>query len=131
MAVAGIGTVITNLFGGWSSVLGILITFISIDFISGWAAARVDGKLSSKVGFKGIAKKVMILGFVAIAHLIDVVLGTEVAMVATLYFYLANELLSITENAGVMGVPFPPAVKNAIEVLSGKVNRISHNGKTD
>lgn len=120
ITVSALGTVITYLFGGWSSLLGILLTFVVIDCITGWMAARIDGKLSSSVGFKGIAKKIMIFAFVAIAHLIDVALGTEIFMIAAIYFYLANELLSITENAGRMGADFPPAIKNAIEILSEK-----------
>lgn len=120
MAVAGLGTLITYLFGGWSSLLGILLAFVVIDYITGWIAAKVHGKLSSSIGFKGIAKKVMIFSIVAVAHLADMAIGEAIFMTATIYFYLANELLSITENVGRMGVDLPPTISKAVEILNNK-----------
>lgn len=120
MAVAGLGTIITYLFGGWSSILGILLAFVITDYITGWMAARYTGKLSSSIGFKGIAKKILIFAIVAMANLIDQVLGTDMIMNATIYFYLANELLSFTENVGRMGVDLPPAITKAIAILNEK-----------
>jgi toxin secretion/phage lysis holin len=96
----------------WSSV---------IDYGSGIAAAFLEKTLSSKIGFKGIAKKVMIFVMVALAHQVDIALGTKnMFRDATVVFYIANELLSIFENAKRMGVDVPERLLQAVEVLKGK-----------
>jgi toxin secretion/phage lysis holin len=96
----------------WSSV---------IDYGSGIAAAFLEKTLSSKIGFKGIAKKVMIFVMVALAHQVDTALGTKnMFRDATVVFYIANELLSIFENAKRMGVDVPERLLQAVEVLKGK-----------
>lgn len=118
--VAVLGSLITYLFGGWSSLLGVLLTFVVMDYVTGLIAAKIQKELSSSIGFKGIAKKIMIFGIVAVGHLIDIVLNTDLIMNASIYFYLANELLSLTENAGKMGVPIPDVISNAIQVLNEK-----------
>lgn len=124
---AGVGGFVGYMFGGWSVMLQVLLTFVIIDQLSGLMAAYVEGKasndqgLSSKVGFKGIAKKVMIFFIVAIAHLIDQTMGTgHVIRDAVIFFYLGNELLSIIENAGRIGIPLPPQLRNAVAILKGK-----------
>jgi toxin secretion/phage lysis holin len=112
----------TGLFFGES--LGLLVTLLlmmGFDYGSGMIAAYVEKSLSSKIGFKGIAKKVMILVMVALAHQVDSALGTKnMFRDATIVFYMANELLSIFENAGRMGVPVPDRLMQAVEVLKGK-----------
>ena len=110
------------LWGEWSALLNILVTFVAIDYVSGLIAAGVDGELNSKVGWKGIAKKVAIFLVVAVAHQVDVALGGALHMFrdAAIFFYLANELLSITENAGRIGIPVPERLLSAIEVLRDK-----------
>lgn len=119
--VAIAGAAASYFFGGWSSLLSILLTFVVLDYVSGVAAAAKEGKLRSDVGLWGIAKKVMIFGIVAVAHLIDSALGElHVFRDAAIFFYLANELLSLTENAGRLGAPIPPLVRQAVEVLRGK-----------
>jgi toxin secretion/phage lysis holin len=96
----------------WSSV---------IDYGSGIVAAFLEKTLSSKIGFKGIAKKVMIFVMVALAHQVDIALGTKnMFRDATVVFYIANELLSIFENAKRMGVDVPERLLQAVEVLKGK-----------
>ncbi|MBO8164710.1 MAG: holin family protein [Brevibacillus sp.] len=115
------GAAASYLFGGWSSLLGVLLTFVVIDYVSGVIAAGVGGKLSSRVGLLGIAKKVFIFAMVAIAHLVDTALGDQhVLRDATIFFYLANELLSIIENAGRVGLPVPAPIQRAVEVLKGR-----------
>lgn len=115
------GSIITYLWGGWSALLGILLAFVVIDYITGVAAAAKNGELSSSVGMWGIAKKVLIFLIVAIAHLIDEALGTNTIIKdAAIYFYLANEVISILENAGRLGAPLPPILTKAIEMLKGK-----------
>lgn len=120
-AVAVGGAAASYLFGGWSTLLGVLLTFVVIDYVSGVIAAGAEGKLKSKVGLIGIARKVFIFAMVAIAHLVDTALGDQhVLRDATIFFYLANELLSIIENAGRVGLPVPAPIQKAVEVLKGK-----------
>lgn len=117
----GIGATVGYLFGGWSTLLSILLAFVVLDYATGIMAGYVQGKLSSKVGFKAIPKKVMIFVLVAIAHLIDSAFGeNHLFRDATIFFYLSNELISILENAGRMGVPVPDQLNRAIEVLKGR-----------
>jgi len=115
------GAAASYLFGGWSSLLSILLTFVVFDYITGVVAAGKEGKLSSEVGLWGIPKKVAIFAIVAVAHLVDTALGdAHLFRDAAIFFYLANELLSITENLGRIGVPIPGAIQRAVEVLRGK-----------
>ncbi|MBE3570202.1 MAG: holin family protein [Bacillales bacterium] len=115
------GALASYFFGGWSALLSILLTFIVIDYISGVMAAAVKGQLSSEVGLIGIAKKVSIFAIVAVAHLVDTALGdSHVLRDAAIFFYLANEALSVIENIGVIGLPIPEQLKNAVEVLKQK-----------
>src|SRR5690625_5194302 len=119
--VAVSGAAASFLFGGWSSLLSILLTFVVIDYISGVVAAGKEGKLSSEVGLWGMPKKVAIFGVVAVAHLIDTALGdAHLFRDAAIFFYLANEVLSITENLGRFGVPIPDKLNNAVDILNGK-----------
>lgn len=121
VGATSIGAVIGYLFGGWDVLLQILLVFVCIDYISGLLASGVEGKLSSKVGFKGIAKKVMIFALVAVAHMIDKALGeSHIFRDAVIFFYIGNELLSILENTGRIGVPVPEQLKQAVQVLKGK-----------
>jgi toxin secretion/phage lysis holin len=118
---AASGAAISYFFGGWSALLGILLTFVAIDYATGVLAGAIEGKLSSAVGAKGIAKKVFIFVIVAVAHLVDTSLGeAHVFRDATIFFYLANELLSILENAARVGLPIPPMISKAVQVLQGK-----------
>lgn len=119
--IAFSGSAVSYFYGGWSALLGVLLTFIVIDYFSGIAASGFEGKLSSRVGAKGIAKKVFIFAIVAIAHLVDTALGDgHLFRDAAIFFYVANELISITENAGRMGVPLPPGIQKAVQVLRSK-----------
>lgn len=118
------GAAASFLFGGWSSLLSILLTFVVIDYISGVTAAGLRGELNSEVGLVGIAKKVAIFGVVAVGHLVDTALGNAHLFRDTaIFFYLANEVLSILENIGRIGVPVPEKLKNAVEVLRQKESK--------
>jgi len=98
-----------------------LLTFVVLDYVTGFLAAAKEGKLNSEVGLWGIAKKVAIFFVVAVAHLVDTALGdAHLFRDAAIFFYLANELLSITENTGRLGVPIPAAIQRAVEILRGK-----------
>lgn len=117
----GVGAIVGYLFGEWSVLLQILLAFVIIDYISGLLASGVEGKLSSKVGFRGIAKKLMIFVLAAVGHLVDKAIGDgSMIQNAIIFFYLGNELLSILENAGRTGLPVPEQIKNAVDVLKGK-----------
>ncbi len=127
-AAGAAGAAAAALFGGWDAPLCTLIIFMVIDYISGIILAGVfkrspnseNGALSSEAGSKGLFKKVMILFFVLIAHRLDAALGTEYIKNAVIIGFTANELISITENAGLMGIPLPGAVTGAISVLKNR-----------
>ena len=119
--VAAGGAAVSFFFGGWSTLLGVLLAFVVMDYLSGMVAAAIEGVLSSSVGLKGIARKVFIFGMVAVAHLVDTAIADgHVFRDATISFYLANELLSIVENSGRIGLPVPDIIKQAVAVLKGK-----------
>jgi toxin secretion/phage lysis holin len=118
---AALGAVVGFLFGGWSKALILLVSLVIIDYSTGSLASAVEGKLSSRVGFRGIPKKIMIFVMVAVGHLVDTAIGTNhMFRDATIFFYCANELVSIIENAGRIGLPVPEQLRSAIEVLKGK-----------
>lgn len=119
--VAAGGAAVSYAYGGWSAMLGALLALVVVDYVSGFAASALEGKLSSGVGARGIAKKIGIFALVAIGHIIDGQIG-EAHMVrdAAIWFYAANELLSIIENMGRLGVPIPPVIQQAVAVLQGK-----------
>lgn len=121
-AAAVIGAAISYLYGGWDALIIALVVFVAADYVTGIAAAAYQGKLSSSVGLRGIAKKVFIFVVVALGHVVDMTLGNTNTLIrdAVIYFYLANELISILENGGKMGAPIPPVITQAIEVLKGK-----------
>ena len=116
-----VGSFIAALFGGWDSALATLLIFMGVDYVTGLMVAAAGkspkGKLSSKVGWKGIAKKCVILLLVLVAARLDVVLGTSYVRAGMCIVFLCNEVISILENAGLMGVPLPAALKNAVELL--------------
>lgn len=120
--VAISGSIATYLFGGCTYLIYVLVTFVIMDYISGMLASGIEGKLNSEVGWRGIAKKVSIFLLVAIGHLIDVVLGNtgDIVRDAIIYFYVFNELLSIIENMGRIGLPIPSILEKAIEILKNK-----------
>ncbi|MFJ7936006.1 holin family protein [Sporosarcina sp. NPDC096371] len=117
--------ILTLLYGEWSALLTILFTLIIIDYVTGMTAGVLDGGLKSKTGWIGIARKVFIFAMVAVAHLIDLLLNesgfesSQIVMTMVIVFYAVNEILSITENAGKIGLPVPEQIQGAIEVLKG------------
>ncbi|OXL83193.1 holin [Paenibacillus sp. SSG-1] len=120
-AAAIFGAITGFLYGGWNGMMTALLVLVVIDFLSGFWAAYINGELRSMKGYIGIAKKVGMFMFVTVAHVIDGVLGeNHYLRDAVIFFYIANELLSIIENAGKMGVPLPPALTNAVLVLQEK-----------
>lgn len=126
-ACAGLGTFLSFVFGDWDVALQCLIIAIAIDYISGIIKAFINKELSSKIGVKGLLKKVGVLLIVALATLIDKITG-ESGMVRTLviYYFVANEGLSVIENLGEAGLPIPDVIKKALKSLKneskGKTN---------
>ncbi|RST56916.1 holin [Siminovitchia terrae] len=119
--VAVIGAIITFLLGGWSPLLQVLVIFIVMDYVLGFLVAATHGELNSSIGFKGIAKKVIILSLVAVAYAIDTIMGDGTLIRdAVIFFYLANELLSILETVGKTNLPVPDVLKKAVEKLNEK-----------
>ncbi|OLR25032.1 phage holin family protein [Bacillus cereus] len=116
--------------GGWDATLKVLVIMAAIDYITGVVAAGYNGELKSKVGFKGIAKKVVLFLLVGAAAQLDAALGSNSAIrEATIFFFIGNELLSLLENAGRMGIPLPQALTNAVEILGGKQKQEKNKGE--
>ena len=129
-AIGIIGAFFAALVGGWDSALITLITFMAVDFITGFVTAAmgkskhsVTGKLNSKAGWVGLAKKFCILLMVVVAMRVDILLGTTYIRDATCIGFCVNELLSIVENTSLMGISYPPAMLKALEVLQKKAGR--------
>lgn len=123
-----IGSIIASLFGGWDTGLVTLVIFMGIDYVSGLVVAGIfhnsnkteSGALESKAGWKGLCRKCMTLLFVLIAYRLDLALGVNYIRDAVIIGFIANELISIVENAGLMGLPLPDAINKAIDVLTQK-----------
>ena len=123
-----IGSVIANLFGGWTTGMTTLIFCMAIDYVSGLVVAGVfhnsekteTGSLESRAGWKGLCRKGMTLLIVLIAYRIDLIIGTRYIRDTVIIAFVANEIISIVENAGLMGVPMPDAIKKAIDILQRK-----------
>lgn len=124
-ALGVIGSYIASLFGGWTASLTTLIIFMMIDYVTGLICAGVfhkspktaTGALESRAGAKGLFKKFTILLFVLIGHRLDLVIGASYIKDMICIAFMANELLSIVENAGLMGIPVPKVITNAIDIL--------------
>lgn len=116
--LAGIGTGLVYLWGGFDVAMQCLIVAIVLDYISGIIKAFVLKQLSSSIGFKGILKKFGVLVVVALAVLIDRVTGESGAIrTLVIYYFVANEGLSIIENMGLAGLPIPKSIKEALNAL--------------
>ena len=122
MAFAGIGGWLGYFLGGLDGLLIALLVFMALDYITGLMCAISDKTLSSKTGFRGICKKVVILLLVGVANVVDVhVVGTGSALRgAVICFYLSNEGLSLLENAAHIGLPVPDKLKAVLEQLHNR-----------
>lgn len=130
-AIGATGGAIAAAFGGWDDALITLVIFMSIDYISGLFVAGVfhksnkteTGTLESRAGFKGLCRKAATLFFVLIGYRLDLAIGVDYIRNAVIIGFMANELISIVENAGLMGLPLPPVIKKAIDVLTTKAEQ--------
>lgn len=127
----GIGVVggfIASLLGGWDAALATLLIFMGIDYLTGLIVAGVfrnsnktdNGALESLAGWKGLCRKGVSLLVVLVACRLDIIIGSTFIRDAVVIAFITNETISIVENAGLMGVPIPAVVVNAIEVLKRK-----------
>lgn len=115
-------------FGGWDAGLTTLLIFMGLDYISGLIVAGVfknspktdTGSLESKAGWKGLCRKCMTLIFVLVAYRLDLVIGTNYIRDAVIIAFIANETISLVENAGLMGLPLPAVITKAIDILQKK-----------
>lgn len=121
-AAAAVGGVAAAFLGPLDGFLYTLIAFAAIDYVTGVLCAISTKSLSSAVGFKGICRKVLIFAMVGVGHLIDVNLlgGNDILRNSVVFFYLANEGISLMENASRLGVPLPEALKNVLYQLRDK-----------
>jgi len=120
------GAVITYAFGRWSELLSFFLLAIIIDIATGTLASIKEGHgLSSAIGFEGLTKKGLMFLAILLAHRLDVLMGTDLIMVGAIYAYLANELTSITENYGRLGLPLPDPLRRMFTVLKDRESAIT------
>ena len=123
-----IGSLISTAFGGWDAGLVTLVVFMAIDYITGLITAGVfkkspkteHGALESRAGWKGLCRKGVTLLIVLVATRLDIVIGSSFIRDAVVIAFVANETISIIENAGLMGIPIPKVIIKAIEILKHK-----------
>lgn len=123
-----VGSAIANMFGGWSAGMTTLLICMLIDYISGLVVAGVfkkskkteSGALESRAGWKGLCRKGMTLLFVLLAYRLDITIGSNYIRDAVIIAFIANEAISIIENAGLMGIKIPAPIANAVDILIKK-----------
>jgi len=122
IVIAAIGGWLGYFLGGCDGLLYALVAFVVADYVSGVMCAISDHTLSSAVGFKGICRKVLIFTLVGIANILDVqvIKSGSVLRTAVVFFYLSNEGISLLENAGHLGLPYPKKLKDVLEQLNDK-----------
>ena len=120
-----LGSLLTSLFGGWDDAIVTLLIFMAVDYITGLIVAGVfhasnkspNGSLESRAGWKGLCRKGVTLLVVLVATRLDMAIGTHYIRDAVVIAFVANEALSIIENAGLMGLPIPEVIIRMIDVL--------------
>ena len=123
--IGAVGGFVAMAFGGWSEALITLIVFMAVDYVTGLAVAGIfkkskkseNGALESRAGFKGLCRKGVALLIVLVAVRLDIIMHTSYIKDAVIIAFVANESISIIENAGLMGVPVPSIIAKAIDVL--------------
>lgn len=123
-----VGGAIATFFGGWDGALTTLLLFMIVDYITGLIVAGVfkkstktkTGGLESKAGHKGLCKKCVTLLFVMIAYRLDLLIGANCVRNTVIIAFIVNELISLIENAGLMGIPLPAAITKSVDILQKK-----------
>ena len=127
-AVGFAGGIVINLLGGWDNALATLFICIVLDYLTGLAVAGVfkkspktkNGALESRAGLKGLIRKIVMIVLVGIAHTLDILIGADYIRYTVIIGFICNEVISLIENAGLMGVPVPNVIKSAVDVLKGE-----------
>lgn len=122
---AAVGAYLAQSLGGWDAAMRVLVALMAADYATGvllalvWQKSRKSrsGGLDSKAGFKGICRKCMILVLVWLGVLLDDAMGTSYVRTAVILFFVGNEGISLLENLGLMGIPFPSVLRRALEAL--------------
>lgn len=130
-AIGVVGSFIAGLFGGWSNGMITLLIFMAVDYITGLICAGVfkssakskSGGLESRAGWKGLCRKGVTILIVLVAYRLDLLIGTNYIRDAVVIAFCANELISIVENCGLMGLPLPKPITKAIDVLKNKTEK--------
>lgn len=114
-------------FGVITPQLELLIWAISLDIFIGVLATFINPNLmfNSRKMFKGVAKKIVLMTLVCLAHQLDHMMGTEMIALSSCYFFIVNEVMSILENACKCGLDVPPIIKNSLEQLKGMNNDVN------
>ena len=128
---AAAGSAAVNALGGWDRALQTLLFCMALDYLTGLVVAGVfrrsdksgDGALDSRAGFRGLCKKGAELALVLVAVRLDLLVEETYARTAVLLFLIGNEGLSVLENLGLMGAPYPAFLKNALSVLREQGDR--------
>ena len=122
--LSGTTTVLVYLFGGFDVALSCLVIAIALDYVSGIIKAFYTKQLSSKIGFKGLLKKIGILILVMVSVLVDRVAGNSGAIrTLVIYYFVANEGLSIVENLAETNIPIPAVLKRALKAIKKEGNK--------
>lgn len=120
ISIGLIGGGVASFLGGWDKLLYTLIVFICIDYVTGLIKGCISKNITSQIGFKGIAKKVMMLLLVAVAYNLQDGLNIDIALrEIVITFFVCNEGISILENAAQLGLPIPQKLKDILLQLRG------------
>lgn len=133
--VGAVGGFVAMVFGGWSDALITLIVFMALDYVTGLIVAGIfkkskkseNGALESRAGFKGLCRKGVALMIVLVAVRLDIIMHTTYIKDAVIIAFVANESISIIENAGLMGIPIPSVIAKAIDVLKNESEKVNTN----
>ena len=124
--IGAVGSFVAAALGGWDSAVITLVGIMAIDYVTGWLLAVVfkkshkteSGGYSSAIGLKGLVKKFMILLLIVVANMLDQQIGGSYIRDGACIVFIGNEAMSILENAGLMGIPIPKAITDALDVLN-------------
>ena len=109
-----IGGFICKFLGGWDMLLKAIVILVVLDYITGLLKAIYNKSLSSEIGFKGLIRKIIIFVVIATAYVIQGIVGDAIPLrEITILFFIANESLSLLENAGEF-VPIPDKLKDTL-----------------
>jgi toxin secretion/phage lysis holin len=119
--------------GGYDAILMVLLTLIIIDYVTGLLRAAFENKLSSNIGWRGIARKILTFVLIGVAHIIGyyVLNDDGVLRSIAIFFYIGNEGLSILENCVAMGMPLPDKFKDTLKQIRGNKKNNDEGGEID